>query len=127
MERRQSPVTGRMRRRAALRLLTGGGVLALLSACGAPASPPATAAGPAAQPPTSAPVATTAPPAATTSAPPTGTPRTGGTLNVTLGDLGSENNDVIVAAINNVVPLICEPLLSPIPRATSFRGWPNVS
>ena len=114
MERRQSPVTGRMRRRAALRLLTGGGVLALLSACGAPASPPATAAGSAAQPPTSAPVATTAPPAATTSAPaapPTGTPRTGGTLNVTLGDLGSENNDVIVAAINNVVPLICEPLL----------------
>ena len=35
----------------------------------------------------------------------------GGTLNVAIADLGTENMDVIIPQVNNVIPLIYEPLL----------------
>ena len=84
----------------ALRLLASGGAMALLAACG-PVAPPAS----------SAPPSTVQPSTAGTPAPASGGPKTGGTLNFTLADLGTENNDVILAATNNVTPLIYEPLL----------------
>src|SRR5579871_3595121 len=95
MEHDEPHLRGAVSRRTALQLLAGGGA-ALLAACG-PATPL-----PSATPPSN-PAATVAP----ASAPPT----TGGTLNYTLADLGTENNDVILAATNNVTPLIYEPLL----------------
>src|SRR5262252_1304317 len=112
-ERDQSLVNSGISRRSALRLIVSGGSMAILSACGAPTTAPA--------PPTSAPAATTAPaqPAAKptsapapTTAPATAAAKTGGTLNVALADLATENLDTILAAPNlNVVPLIYESLL----------------
>ncbi len=92
--------SGGVNRRMALRLLASGGAMALLAACG-PVAPPAS----------SAPPSTVQPSTAGTPAPASGGPKTGGTLNFTLADLGTENNDVILAATNNVTPLIYEPLL----------------
>ncbi len=88
--------------------------MAILAACGVSPTPPPTSAPTSATPPTSAaqptsaPAATTAPASATNAA-----ATTGGTLNVTLADLGTENNDVILAAVNNPFYLIYEPLLRP--------------
>src|SRR5690349_21666040 len=133
VERERSVLNSGINRRSALRLIVSGGTLAVLAACsGSPSAPPTSA------PATSAPAATTAPAAA----PPTGAPQAapttatapasnaapaaattppaqaaastagGGTLNVPLADLGTENLDTILAAPNlNVVPLIYEPLL----------------
>ncbi len=115
-------------RRGALRLIVSGGAMAVLAACsasttapaagGAATSAPAATTAPAsAAAPTSAPAATTAPasgaaPAATTAPAQASASTSGGTLNVALADLGTENMDTILAAPNlNVVPLIYEPLL----------------
>ncbi|MBV9894913.1 MAG: ABC transporter substrate-binding protein [Chloroflexi bacterium] len=133
MDRAHSLLNAGISRRTALRLMASGGSMAILAACSAPApapAPPPTApaatSAPAAAPaakPTTAAAATTAPAAApaaqpTTAAAATTAPaaasgaKTGGTLNVALADLATENLDTILAAPNlNVVPLIYEPLL----------------
>lgn len=84
-------------------------VAGLLVACGQPApssreGPAATAAPANAAAPTTAAASRTA---ATTSSGQT----SGGTLNVAIADLGTENMDVIIPQVNNVIPLIYEPLL----------------
>jgi peptide/nickel transport system substrate-binding protein len=118
-------------RRTALRLIVSGGSMAILAACGggapaaptsAPAAAPTTAPAAAAKPtsaptaaPTTAPAAaakpTSAPAAAATTAPAVSA-NAGGTLNVALADLETENMDTILAQPNlNVLPLIYESLL----------------
>jgi peptide/nickel transport system substrate-binding protein len=91
---------GAISRRMALQFLASSGVVAVLAACG-PATPL----------PSSAPSSTAQPNPVGTTAPSSAAATSGGTLNYTLADLGTENNDVILAASNNVTPLIYEPLL----------------
>src|SRR5262249_51660529 len=76
---------------------------AMLAACGQPAASTTTTPGNQA-PSTGATVA--AKPAATS-----GGQAAGGTLRVTLGDLGAESYDVIIPQVNNLIVLIYEPLL----------------
>src|SRR5207248_11118984 len=100
-------------RRTAFRLMATGGAVARLAACGGstaapassvPASSPQAGASPASPKPSAA--AAPASGAAGTSA------KTGGTLNVALPDLGSENLDIILASTNNnILPMVYEPLL----------------
>ena len=126
MDREQSLPGGGVRRRTVLRVLTSGSVLALLAACSAPASGPSspaqsasTGTGGPATAATSVPASTASAPAtatSTASAPATSAGTTSGSLSVTLADLGTENHDVIVSALNNVVPLVYEPLLQYDPQ-----------
>ncbi len=119
-------------RRAALRMIGLGAAASGLFgvACGQTA--PTTSSGPAAAtvtaPAGAATTTTTAAgttPGATSVAPAVGsTPgqTSGGTLTVTIPDLGAESMDVIIPQVNNVVPLIYEPLLRYDPQG-NLMPW----
>jgi len=127
MEREQLGFRG-ISRRTALRLLALGGATALMAACGPAGQPGQTPAG------ANAPTGTAAAGApAATAAPASGVSTTsGGTLNVAIADLGTENNDVILAQPNNPSYVIYEQLLRYDPQgnimphlAESFEMSPD--
>jgi hypothetical protein len=102
MEHEKAVPTRAVSRRTALRMLASGSVIALMSACGAPAptASPTTAPAPSNQKPGAPSTATTAAASATGS---------GATLNVTFADLGTENMAVIGSVTNQFISLIYEP------------------
>jgi peptide/nickel transport system substrate-binding protein len=113
MSRDQNFHNGSLTRREAARVVIFGGTAAVLCACGAPNGAPASSAPPATTPVATTiaagpnPVAATAPTtvlASSAAAP-------GGTLNVAVADLGTENNDVLVPVVNVASYLIYDPLL----------------
>jgi peptide/nickel transport system substrate-binding protein len=127
MEREQQIYSRGLNRRAVVRLLAFGSATALLAACGPAVQPEST--------PVSAPANAAVPTAsgpAPTRAPAAGAPTSGGTLNVAIADLGTENNDVILAQPNNPQYVIFEPLLRYDPQgnivpwlAESFEMSPD--
>src|SRR5579871_916645 len=118
MEREQSILRGGITRRTALGLLASGSTAAFLAACASVATPASSAPTSSAQATSAAPASSAASSATVSSAPASSTlassaSNTGGTLRVAVGDVGTENMDVILAAPNaTVLGVVYEPLLT---------------